>query len=106
MISSISVKRFLRNTRAGATAIAAAAATIMAVGGAALITDHVWLVDQRDVLKSAAPAASVATTHEMSRRLFSDDRAPCGRDGHGLEQQGLGALPDQANLRHAVRMQP
>ncbi len=39
----------------------------MAVGGTALISDHVWLVDQRDVLKSAADAATVAATLERNR---------------------------------------
>ena len=34
-------RRFLRDARAGATAIGAAAVTVMAVGGAALLTDHV-----------------------------------------------------------------
>ena len=56
---------FLRGTRAGAAGIAAAAVTVMGVGGAALIGDHVWLVDQRDVLKTAADAAAVAATLEM-----------------------------------------
>ena len=60
-------RRFLRDTRAGATAIAAAAVTVMTVGGAALISDHLWLVDQRDVLKTAADAAGLAATLEMTR---------------------------------------
>ena len=72
MTFSVSAKRFLRSTRAGATAIAAAAVTVMAVGGVALITDHVWLVDQRDTLKSAANSASIATTLAMNRMLESD----------------------------------
>ena len=72
MTFSVSAKRFLRSTRAGATAIAAAAVTVMAVGGAALITDHVWLVDQRDTLKSAANSASIAATLEMNRMLEAD----------------------------------
>ena len=74
MTFSASAKRFLRSTRAGATAITAAAVTVMAVGGAALITDHVWLVDQRDTLKSAANSASIATTLAMNRMLESDSR--------------------------------
>ncbi len=57
--------RFLRETRAGATAIAAAAVTMMTLGGTALIVDHVWLVDQRDLLKSATDAAAVAATLEL-----------------------------------------
>ena len=72
MTFSNSVKGFLRSTRAGATAITAAAATVIAVGGAALITDHVWLVDQRDTLKSAANSASIAATLEMNRMLGAD----------------------------------
>ena len=66
------VGRFLLGTRAGATAIVAAAVAVMVIGGSALVTDHIWLVDQRDVLKSAADAAAVAATNEMNRRLISD----------------------------------
>ena len=62
---STTVCRFLRETRAGATAIAAAAVTMMTLGGAALIVDHVWLVDQRDLLKSATDAAAIAATLEL-----------------------------------------
>ena len=68
----ILVRRFLRDTRAGATVIAAAALTVMTLGGAALITDHLWLVDQRDTLKSAADSASIAATLEMNRKLEAD----------------------------------
>ena len=63
----VTPRRFLRDTRAGATAIAAAAVTVMTVGGAALVSDHVWLVDQRDVLKTATDAAGLAATMEMTR---------------------------------------
>ena len=63
------MRQFLRNTRAGATAIAAAAVTIITMGGAAVLGDHVWLVDQRDALKSAAAAAGVAATIEMGRLM-------------------------------------
>ena len=45
------LRRFVRSTRAGATAIAAAAVAVMTVGGAVLIVDHQWLVDQRDAMK-------------------------------------------------------
>ena len=34
----------------------------MTVGGTALIVDHLWLVNQRDLLKSAADSAAVAAT--------------------------------------------
>ena len=66
------LRRFVRSTRAGATAITAAAVTIMTVGGAALVVDHAWLIDQRDVLKTAADAAGVAATLEMNRQLDKD----------------------------------
>ena len=68
----ISIRRFLHDTRAGATAITAAAITVMTLGGAALITDHLWLVGQRDTLKSATDSAAVATTIAMRRLLESD----------------------------------
>ena len=63
------IRRFLRDTRAGATAIAAAAVTVMTVGGAAMVGDHVWLVDQRDALKSASEAAGIAATLEMGHLM-------------------------------------
>ena len=44
----------------------------MAVGGAALMTDHVWLLDQRDTLKAAADAGGVAATLALNRRLDAD----------------------------------
>ena len=72
MTFSTSAKRFLRSTRAGATAITAAAVTIATVGGAALLMDQVWLVDQRDALKSASTAAATAATLAMRRRVASD----------------------------------
>ena len=78
-------KGFLRSTRAGATAIAAAAVTLMAVGGAALITDHVWLVDQRDTLKSAADSASIAATLAMNRMLGADSTLSDADLDDGLE---------------------
>ena len=61
------VRNFLRDTRAAATAIVAAVASVMVVGGAAVVIDHSWLVDHRDTLKSASVAASIAATHEMGR---------------------------------------
>ena len=63
---------FLRDTRAGATSLAAAAVTVMTVGASALLVDHLWLVDQRDTLKSASDAGTVAATLEMNRRLAAD----------------------------------
>jgi len=66
------VRPFVDDTRAGATAFAAAAVTVMTVVGAALVTDHAWLIDQRDVLKAAAEAASVAATLDIDRQLARD----------------------------------
>ena len=59
---------FARDARAGATSLVAVAITAMTVGGAALIVDQQWMVDQRDTLKSAAAAASSAASLEMARR--------------------------------------
>ena len=67
-----SPRGFLRDIRGGATAIVAAAVTVMTVGGTALLGDHLWLVDQRDTLKSASEAASVAATLEIDRQLGKD----------------------------------
>ena len=57
---------FLRGHRGGATGFAAAAVVMMLLGGGALISDHVWLVGKRDLLQSAAGAASVATTQRLA----------------------------------------
>ena len=64
------VYRFLRETRAGATAIAAAAVTVMTFGGTVLIVDHLWLGNQRDLLKAATDAAALAANLEFQN--FSD----------------------------------
>ena len=62
---------FLLGTRAGATSIVTAAVAVMSVAGFAFIVDHIWLVDQRDLLKSAASSAAIAATKEMDRRLVA-----------------------------------
>ena len=98
MIFSVSARRFLHDTRAGATAIAAAAVTVMAVGGAALITDHVWLVDQRDTLKSAANSASIAATLEMNRMLEADSTLTDAVLKNNL--QGVARRYIELNLSH------
>ena len=92
------VRSFLGGTRAGATAIAAAAVTVMAFGGAALITDHVWLVGQRDTLKSAADSASIAATLEMNRLRQGD---PTLTDAYlEAELEGLAKRYVALNLTH------
>ena len=66
------LKTFLTDARGAATAIAAAAIAVMTVAGTALVVDHAWLVDQRDVLKAAVDAAAVAATVEMQRQVSED----------------------------------
>ena len=87
------IREYIHDTRAGATAIAAAAVTVMAVGATALIVDHNWLVDQRDMLKAAADAGAVAATLELNRRIGSDP----GIDDHDLEE-----LLDEVAERYVV----
>ena len=69
-----SFRGFLRETRA-AVGITAAAVSIMVVGGAAFIGDHLWMVGKRDLLQGAADAATIATTFELRRRLASESDA-------------------------------
>ena len=59
------IRRFFADSRAGATAYSAVAIALMTVGGAALIVDHNQLVGQRDLLQSAADAASMSATLEL-----------------------------------------
>lgn len=59
------LRRFFIDSRAGATAYSAVAIALMTVGGAALIVDHNQLVGQRDLLQSAADAASMSATLEL-----------------------------------------
>ena len=69
-------ERFMRDTRGGVGSIAAAGVIVMTMGGAALIIDHNHLVGQRDILKSAADAASLAATlrlNELPSTLSDDD---------------------------------
>ncbi len=67
--------RFLQDTRGGATSIAATGIIVMTLGGSALIIDHNHLVGQRDILKSAADAASMAATLRLNSLpdTLSDD---------------------------------
>ena len=65
-------KGFVRGTRAAATSLTAAFVAVMTVGGGALLIENVWLVDQRDTLKSASDAAGIAATLQM-RRVLTDN---------------------------------
>ena len=58
--------RFGRDRRAAATALGAALLTIMCLTGIAFAGDHVWLIYQRDLLKAATDAASIATTRALA----------------------------------------
>lgn len=69
------ISEFLKDSRAAATAVVAVFASIMTIGGAALIVDHVWLVGQRDTLKAASDSAAIASTLEMKRVLANDPDA-------------------------------
>ena len=59
--------RFLRDARGGATSIASAGVVVMTVSGGALVFDHSQIVGQRDSLKGAADAASLAATLQLNR---------------------------------------
>ena len=62
--------RFCHDTSAAATALMGVAVVVMSVGAGAFITDHLWVVDQRDRLKSATDAASIAAMVEMNSILL------------------------------------
>lgn len=66
------VRRFLADTH-GAAGIAAALLSMVFLGGAALIVDHLWLVGQRDVMKNAADAATIAATMESEKYPDAQD---------------------------------
>ena len=66
------LRRFGRDTR-GAAGITAALLSVMFLGGTALVVDHLWLVDHRDALKTAADAAAVAATLRMAELAAEPD---------------------------------
>ena len=63
------LRHFIRDTRAGATAVVAAAVVLMTLGAGAVVADHLLLVDKRDTFKSAIDAAGIAATAELGRLL-------------------------------------
>ena len=73
------VADFLCATRGGATALVAIAISVMAVGGAAVITDHAWLVGQRDQLKAATDSATLAATFALRQHL-AEETPPSDED--------------------------
>ena len=94
----MTARRFLRDARAGATAIVAAAVAVMAVGGTALIGDHAWLVDQRDALKTASDAAGIAATVEMDR--VTEARPDISDDELKIELKKVARRYVELNLAH------
>lgn len=56
---------FFRTTRGGAVGISSVMLTLMCFGGTALLTDHVALVHQRNVLQAASASASLATSQAL-----------------------------------------
>ena len=111
--TNMTIRCFLRDTRGGATALAAAAVTVMTVGAGALITDHLWLVDQRDTLKTATDAAAVAATLEMNHLMDTqpgisdtalEDRADSGGATLRRAQSPTSvARPTHSGPKHACR---
>ena len=65
------LRDFLRSTVAGSTAITATVVTIMTIAASTLLIENQNTTGQRDVLKSAANAASIVMTAEMNRLLAS-----------------------------------
>ena len=63
---------YLKERRASSTSIMAVFVVVVAVGGGALVSDHVALADQRDTLKEASDAAAIAATLEMKWVLADD----------------------------------
>ena len=63
------IGKFISDTRAGATAVAATVIIIMSILGTTIVTDSLWLYDQRDVLKAASDAGTIAATRHMSKLL-------------------------------------
>ncbi len=58
--------RFARDRRAAATALTAALLTVMSLAGIAFAGDHMWLVYQRDLLKTATDAAGIAAARALT----------------------------------------
>ena len=87
------IQRFLRDTRAGATATTAATVTALAIGGTGQLSDTAWLVDQRDLLEAASDATGIAATQEMFRLM---DTQP------GSSDADLESAPIREAWRYAV----
>ena len=65
-------RHFRRDTRAGATSMAAAGVAAMVAGAAVLIGDGAWLEDQRDRMKASTDAGAIAAAVAMTEILRSD----------------------------------
>ena len=58
--------RFARCERGGAIGYASAAFVVMMLSTTALIADHTWMVDQRNLLQAATDAGAVAAAMELA----------------------------------------
>ena len=67
----LSPTRFFRDRRGVGTAIAAAIFTLMSLAGVALVGDHKHMTTNRDLLKGAANAATIAVMMELDGRSLS-----------------------------------
>ena len=67
----VSPTRFFRDRHAVGTAITAAIFTLMSLAGVALVGDHKHMTTNRDLLKAAANAATIAVVMELDGRSLS-----------------------------------
>ena len=63
---------FLGDIKAAVTSLVTVFVGFPIIGSVAFITEHVYLLDQRDTLKGAANAASIATTLEQRDQLLAE----------------------------------
>ena len=68
----VSPARFFRDRRAVGSALAAVIFTLMSLAGVALVGDHKHMTTNRDLLKAAANAATIAVIAELSGRSPGD----------------------------------
>lgn len=82
---------FVRDRRAGSPSVVAVLFTLLTLTGFALASDHAWLVYQRDLLKTASAAASLATSHTLRQSAGQEDLAVLAAIA---ERYVLANLPD------------
>ena len=97
------ILKYLRETRAG-VGISSVLLTLMSFTGVAFVTDHVWLVYQRDLLKNAANSAVIAATLRLQEfpASMSDDEVNSQLQGLAeryLRSNLAGNLPEKSRTR-------